>query len=72
MQKSVPHIIRSVSGQHKALGLPGPSHPLVAVFEFSQIDYRYADTSRDTLILDLYCISLKRNVREKLRYGQGY
>lgn len=72
MQKSAPHIIRTVSEQHEVLGLPKPLHPLVAVFEFSQMDRGQADTSRDTLILDLYCISLKRHVKEKIRYGQGY
>lgn len=72
MQKSEPYIVRSVSEQHQILALPKPLHPLVGVFEFSDIDHSHIDTSRDTLILDLYCISLKRNVTEKVRYGQGY
>lgn len=72
MKKQTPYIVHSISEQHRILGLPKPLHPLVTVFDFSEMDRGQADTSNETLLLDMYCISLKRNVAGKMRYGQGY
>ncbi|PZR07129.1 MAG: AraC family transcriptional regulator [Flavobacterium psychrophilum] len=72
MKKEAPYIVHSVSEQHRILSLPRPHHPLVSAFDFAGINHHNADLSKDTLILDMYCISLKRNVTGKMRYGQGY
>ncbi|MFT3824021.1 MAG: helix-turn-helix transcriptional regulator [Chitinophagaceae bacterium] len=72
MKKESPHIVNSVSEQHRLLSLPKPHHPLVSVFNLKDIDYRYYDKDASPLLLDLYVISLKKNVKGKLKYGQGY
>ncbi|MCF0071077.1 helix-turn-helix transcriptional regulator [Dyadobacter sp. CY261] len=72
MKKQSPSIVRSVSEQHRILGLPRPSHPLVSVFNFEDMNHDHADFGVETLIMDMYCISLKRDVVGKIRYGQGY
>lgn len=72
MKKQTPHIVHSISEQHRILGLPGPVHPLVSVFDFDEMDLAHADTGKKMLLLDMYCISLKRNVSGKVRYGQGF
>jgi AraC family transcriptional regulator, transcriptional activator of pobA len=72
MKKQAPYIVHSISEQHRLLGLPGPVHPLVSVFNFDEMDPAYADIGKDMLMMDMYCISLKRNVVGKVRYGQGF
>lgn len=72
MKKQAPYTVHSISEQHRILGLPKPQHPLVSVFSFEQIDHTNADTRHELLLLDMYCISLKRNVAGKVRYGQGF
>lgn len=36
------------------------------------MDHANVDTRMKTLVLDMYCVSLKRNVTGKVRYGQGF
>jgi AraC family transcriptional regulator, transcriptional activator of pobA len=72
MKKRPPQLIHSVTEQHRMLALPKPAHPLISVFNFEDIDHANAHTHSETLILDLFCLSLKRNVTGKVRYGQGY
>ncbi|WP_353718831.1 helix-turn-helix transcriptional regulator [Dyadobacter sp. 676] len=72
MKKQAPHIIHSIAEQHRVLGLPGPVHPLVSVFDFDEMDHARADTGSEMLVINMYCISLKRNVTGKVRYGQGF
>lgn len=72
MKKQLPFPVHSISEQHRILALPKPLHPLVSVFNFEEMDHPNADTSMDMLVLDMYCISLKRNVEGKVRYGQGF
>ncbi|MBW8687502.1 helix-turn-helix domain-containing protein [Chitinophaga rhizophila] len=63
--------IRSISAQHQLLSLPGPHHPLVSVFNFEDIHFPEEVAASD-LELDLYCISIKRNMPRKVKYGQKY
>lgn len=72
MKKQAPHIVHSISEQHRILALPKPVHPLVSVFNFEEMDHANADTRMAMLVLDMYCVSLKRNVTGKVRYGQGF
>lgn len=65
------HIVHSISEQHRILSLPRPDHPLVSVFNFDDMQYS-ADERYRNLVLDMYCISIKRNLQAKIRYGQGY
>ncbi len=66
-----PHLITSISEQHRLLGLPKPKHPMISVF-------RHEHTRYDSLVelqhfmLNFYCISLKKDYDGKLRYGQRH
>lgn len=71
MKQQTPHIVPSISEQHRMLALPKPFHPLVSVFKLEDLNYAAAPTDAPLLRVDLYCISLKRNVKGKIRYGQG-
>lgn len=64
-------IINSISEKHRLLSLPEPLHPLVSVIRIS--DLRFTDPAIwKNFSVNFYCISLKRNVAGKARYGQGY
>ncbi|RZJ71461.1 AraC family transcriptional regulator [Flavobacterium sp.] len=64
-------IITSISEKHRLVGLPEPMHPLVSVIRIS--DVRFADPEIwKHFSVDFYCISLKKNVGGKTRYGQKY
>ncbi|MGE9310499.1 helix-turn-helix domain-containing protein [Niabella sp. CJ426] len=59
---------KSISDLCKALGVPKPAHPLIALInhdEISSNEVRY-------LVHDFYMISYKSNLHGKLKYGQGY
>jgi AraC family transcriptional activator of pobA len=63
--------INSISEKHRLLSLPEPLHPLVSVIRIS--DIRFNDSAIwKNFSVNFYCISLKRNVAGKARYGQGY
>jgi AraC family transcriptional activator of pobA len=71
MKQQAPFIVPSISEQHRLLALSRPQHPMVSVFRLEDINYDEAKKDVPLLRLDLYCISLKRNVKGKIRYGQG-
>ncbi len=63
--------ISSISEKHRLVSLPAPLHPLVSVVRIA--DMRFTDSIRwEHFTLGFYCISLKRNVPGKSRYGQQY
>lgn len=63
--------IASITEKHRLVGLTDPLHPLVSVVRIS--DMRFSDTiTWEQFALGFYCISLKRNVTGKSRYGQQY
>ena len=55
----------------RAVGLPMPTHPLVAMMNYNQVtfDREYAGQS---ILIDFYKVSFKKNFRGQVRYGQGY
>ena len=64
-------IIQSISEKHRLVSLPEPLHPLVSVVRIS--DMRFSDNiSWEQFSLNFYCISLKKNIAGKSRYGQQY
>lgn len=64
-------IINSISEKHRLVSLPEPLHPLVSVVRIS--DMRFTDTIKwEHFSLNFYCISLKKNIPGKSRYGQQY
>jgi AraC family transcriptional regulator, transcriptional activator of pobA len=63
------HRIRSITEFHQLRQLPKPEHPLISVVNVE--DIRHAKPVEiQTLMLDYYNISLKRNFSGKFRYGQ--
>jgi AraC family transcriptional activator of pobA len=64
-------IINSISEKHRLLSLQPPLHPLISVVRIA--DVRAVDDSIwERFSLNFYCISLKRNVPGKMKYGQQY
>ena len=64
-------IINSISEKHRLVSLPEPLHPLVSVIRIS--DIRFTDSSIwEQFSVNFYCISLKRNIAGKTKYGQQY
>ncbi|MFN8347189.1 MAG: helix-turn-helix domain-containing protein [Spirosomataceae bacterium] len=66
MAHSKPYRIQSITEIHRLMGLPKPHHPLIGVVDLSQLKN---DPEKNTVLFDLYVISLKRGC-DKLRYGQ--
>lgn len=67
----MPYSIDSISEHRRIHSLPAPMHPMIDVFRMEDLLYN-PDPRFHTLQLNLYCISLKRNVAGKVQYGQGY
>jgi AraC family transcriptional activator of pobA len=64
-------IINSISEKHRLLDLPAPLHPLVSVVRVN--DIRFSDDPIwQHFAVNFYCISLKRNIAGKTKYGQQY
>jgi AraC family transcriptional regulator, transcriptional activator of pobA len=68
---STPHQFESLSDLHRVLGLPKPLHPMISLVENkdNKIDVTKLPES---FVHSFYKISLKHNLRGKIRYGQGY
>lgn len=63
--------INSVSEMHAILGFDKPSHPLVAVFDYSQLPCMEKMTMNQRYSVGLYSISLKQCAAQLL-YGRSY
>jgi AraC family transcriptional activator of pobA len=64
-------VINSISEKHRLVSLPEPLHPLVSVIRVS--DIKFTDpTIWKNFSVNFYCISLKKNVGGKTKYGQQY
>jgi AraC-like DNA-binding protein len=63
--------IRSITEFHRLHALPEPQHPLISVINVA--DMRFADRELwKQFVLQFYCISLKKGIIGKVRYGQQY
>ncbi len=71
MKTTTPLSFATISELHKALGLPGPLHPLVSVVNYADIKLPDEDIPK-ILLLNFYKVSFKFNFTGKIRYGQGY
>jgi len=65
--------INSVSELHNLLGLEKPHHPLITIINFENIVSikKSDDNNKIRLINNLYSITLKKNLKGKIKYGQG-
>jgi AraC family transcriptional regulator, transcriptional activator of pobA len=61
-----PYRISSITEIHRLMGLSKPNHPLIGMIDLTGLRN---DTGIDTVVFDLYVISLKRGC-DKLLYGQ--
>ena len=66
MAGSQPYRIKNITEIHRLMGLPKPLHPLIGWVDLSQLPN---NSGIDSVIFDLYVISLKRGC-DKLYYGQ--
>ena len=71
MSSEIPYPIHSISEQRRLLSLPSPEHPLVDVIRMEEVRHN-SDKRFRALLLNVYCISLKKQVNGKVKYGQGY
>jgi len=63
--------INSISEFHRLVSLPEPLHPLVSVVRVA--DMRFTNNKVwEHFSLDFFCISLKRDVVGKVKYGQQF
>jgi len=63
--------INSISEFHRLVSLAEPLHPLVSIVRVA--DMRFTDTSIwEHFALNFYCVSLKRDIVGKVKYGQQY
>lgn len=66
-----PYAIQSIRALHEILELPKPKHPLISVIDFSKIKC-YDDQKLESVTYGFYCISLKKNFKGWMRYGQQH
>ncbi|MEH6682730.1 MAG: helix-turn-helix domain-containing protein [Sediminicola sp.] len=66
MANPKPYRIRSITEIHHLMGLPKPHHPLIGLIDLAGLKN---DSGINTVLFDLYVISLKRGC-DKLFYGQ--
>jgi AraC family transcriptional activator of pobA len=69
MPGTPPYRFKTISELHHFRELPKPEHPLVSVIDVASIK-RLNDNEPISLVLDFYCIALKRNFDIKMKYGQ--
>ena len=61
--------IKTITEYHRLRGLPKPEHPLISLIDYSKLEHSMANNSI-SWVFDFYSISLKRDFRAKLKYGQ--
>lgn len=66
-----PYAIKSIRELHRLLELPKPVHPLISVIDFSAIKC-FEDPELESVNYGFYCISLKKNFKGRMRYGQQH
>ena len=64
-------IIRSIPEFHRLASLPAPAHPMVSVVNVADIQFDRKSFSGQ-FALDFYCVSMKKDVAGKVKYGQQY
>ena len=69
MANKPPYRIKTITEYHRILELPKPEHPLVSVINLDS--FTAAELAEPiSLIFDFYCISLKRDLNVRIKYGQ--
>jgi AraC family transcriptional activator of pobA len=68
MESKILHKIKTISEYHKAMELPKPEHPLISVINYDSINLPCK--AQMSLMFDFYSISLDRNFKGRMKYGQ--
>ncbi len=63
--------IRSISELHRLMGLPKPLHPLISLVDLGHVKSS-AETTDTRTVVNFYTILFKKDVVNKLKYGQQY
>jgi AraC family transcriptional regulator, transcriptional activator of pobA len=61
--------IKTITEFHALRGLRKPQHPLISIVNLEQINIT-REAALGTYVLDFYCISIKRGINVKYKYGQ--
>lgn len=61
--------IKTITEFHALRGLPKPQHPLISIAGIDEIPVS-ADAAQGMCVFDFYCISVKRGVNVRYKYGQ--
>lgn len=63
--------INSISEFHRLVSLPEPLHPLISIVRVADMRFTY-NRIWEHFSLNFYCVSLKRDITGKVKYGQQY
>ena len=69
MASAQPYRVKTITEYHRVTGLPKPEHPLVSVINIADVKPE-ATNEPISVVFDFYCISLKRDMTTKVKYGQ--
>jgi len=69
MGNQQPYKIKTINQYHQILSLPKPEHPLISVINLESITQATMNEPK-SLMYGFYCISLKRDINFKQKYGQ--
>lgn len=73
MKKAVhkPYIFHTIADMNRALGMPEPAHPLIALNDYKDIKGDITDIAKG-MLMDFYKISYKKHLSGKIKYGQHH
>lgn len=62
--------INSISEFHRVSNLTPPEHPLISIVDYAEVVASRPEQPLGAIALGYYCISVKRGLHSKMRYGQ--
>ena len=68
MENKTLHKIKTISEYHRVMGLPKPEHPLISVINYDSINLPCK--AQMSLMFDFYSVSLDRDFKGRMKYGQ--
>jgi AraC-like DNA-binding protein len=63
--------VNSIAELHRRFSLPAPEHPLVSVINLKDMQ-SVRDENITSVVFNFYSVWLEKDVKGKIRYGQGY
>lgn len=63
------HRVKSITEYHRVRGLPKAEHPLISLIDYATMEQSIKN-NHISWVFDFYCISLKRHLNIKIKYGQ--